>query len=183
MNTDKLTEEAKCNHTHIISNMGYLAAHDDAEKRIAKGQKQKQCPICKLWLFEDEYGSGYPSDPVIVNIPKKIYLHPNPDSLEVETGEIDFQDIDHEFTTWSDEVEKSSDVLIEYTLSSSIPKETDAVEFVIWTFKAGWILVREKIDGEDRFLYKKDIGTEIIKKGLNNVYNLFVEAQKSKPQK
>lgn len=40
---------------HKQSKLGYLQWHDDAERRTKAGQKQKQCPKCSLWLWEDEY--------------------------------------------------------------------------------------------------------------------------------
>lgn len=52
-----LVEVPKCKHNPILSEMGYLSAHAEAERRMKKGQKQKQCPTCKLWFFKDEYST------------------------------------------------------------------------------------------------------------------------------
>lgn len=41
-------------HKPKLLNMGYLAAHAEAEKRMKQGQEQKQCADCKLWFFDDE---------------------------------------------------------------------------------------------------------------------------------
>jgi len=50
------TATPKCkSHKSILSKMSYLAAHREADRRIAKGHKQKQCPVCKLWFFKDEF--------------------------------------------------------------------------------------------------------------------------------
>jgi hypothetical protein len=42
-------------HKPILIKMGYIAAHNEAERRMKKGQKQKQCPVCHLWFFPDEF--------------------------------------------------------------------------------------------------------------------------------
>ncbi len=31
--------------------LGYMAWHDDAERRTKRGEKSKQCPTCKLWYW------------------------------------------------------------------------------------------------------------------------------------
>jgi len=41
--------------THKPDNLGYLAAHADADRRMAKGEKQTQCPICKYYFWKHEY--------------------------------------------------------------------------------------------------------------------------------
>lgn len=43
----------KCS-THKPDNLPYLAAHSDADKRMDKGEKQTQCPICKYWFWKHE---------------------------------------------------------------------------------------------------------------------------------
>ena len=43
----------KCNHKQ--KKLGYLAWFDWAEKQTKKGLKQKQCPVCRLWLFPGEF--------------------------------------------------------------------------------------------------------------------------------
>lgn len=40
---------------HKTKNMGYLQWHDWAEKKIKRGEKQKQCPKCGRWYFRSEY--------------------------------------------------------------------------------------------------------------------------------
>lgn len=40
--------------------LGYIAWHRDADQRHKKGQKQKQCPVCKLWCWPDELRSNLP---------------------------------------------------------------------------------------------------------------------------
>lgn len=40
--------------THNQLNLSYLKWHEEAERRMKKGMKQKQCPICKRWLWKDE---------------------------------------------------------------------------------------------------------------------------------
>lgn len=32
----------------------YLAAFEDAEERIAQGEEQSHCPVCKRWFWADE---------------------------------------------------------------------------------------------------------------------------------
>lgn len=38
------------------SEMGYLMASDDAQERMKRGEKQKQCEYCGLWIWESYYG-------------------------------------------------------------------------------------------------------------------------------
>ena len=33
----------------------YLEDHDDAERRMAKGETQRKCPVCKLFIWESDY--------------------------------------------------------------------------------------------------------------------------------
>lgn len=46
--------KTKCKHNPKLSKMGYVAAHNEAERRLKKGQKQTRCNVCKLWFFKDE---------------------------------------------------------------------------------------------------------------------------------
>lgn len=32
----------------------YLASHEDALKRMKRGERQQQCPTCKLWIWPDK---------------------------------------------------------------------------------------------------------------------------------
>lgn len=41
--------------THKTETMSYLEWHAWAEERVKKGDKQKQCPKCKRWFFEDYF--------------------------------------------------------------------------------------------------------------------------------
>ena len=52
--SNELVEANKCNHNPILSKMSYIASFEEADRRIKRGQKQKQCPVCKLWFFKDE---------------------------------------------------------------------------------------------------------------------------------
>jgi len=40
--------------THNRLDLPYNAWHEEADRRSKKGMKQKQCPVCKLWLWKDE---------------------------------------------------------------------------------------------------------------------------------
>jgi len=40
---------------HRVDGVNYLGTIEIAEKRRKKGEKQKQCPDCKRWFFEDEF--------------------------------------------------------------------------------------------------------------------------------
>lgn len=42
---------------HKPSLLYYVDAGEDAERRLARGQKQKQCPICKRWFWRFEFGT------------------------------------------------------------------------------------------------------------------------------
>lgn len=44
--------QEKCHHKFLSEKLGYVAWHEMASKRK---DKQKQCPVCKLWLFEEEW--------------------------------------------------------------------------------------------------------------------------------
>lgn len=41
---------------HRPKTLGYVAAHEDAERRMKRGEKQTQCPVCKRWLWKHEMG-------------------------------------------------------------------------------------------------------------------------------
>jgi hypothetical protein len=43
----------KCNHKQ--NKLGYIQWNEWAENKIKKGETQRQCPLCKLWLFEEEF--------------------------------------------------------------------------------------------------------------------------------
>ena len=47
---------------HKTSNLGYLASHADAEERMDRGEKQKKCPECGLWIWENEFVNQTPAD-------------------------------------------------------------------------------------------------------------------------
>jgi hypothetical protein len=40
----------------------YLNAISDAEERMKRGEKQRRCPCCVLWIWESYY-HGYPEWP------------------------------------------------------------------------------------------------------------------------
>lgn len=44
-----------CEH-HTPDRLQYIAAHEDAERRHARGEVQTQCPVCKIWLWPHEQG-------------------------------------------------------------------------------------------------------------------------------
>ena len=33
--------------------------HADADRRHRRGERQRQCPVCRLWLWAHEYGDGW----------------------------------------------------------------------------------------------------------------------------
>lgn len=33
----------------------YLAAHDDAQRRLRKGERQQRCPECGLWKWSHQF--------------------------------------------------------------------------------------------------------------------------------
>lgn len=39
---------------HKPNELGYVAWFDDADIRYKKGERQKQCPICKHYFWKDE---------------------------------------------------------------------------------------------------------------------------------
>lgn len=52
-----------CGHKLLTYRLGYLAHHAEMDRRAAKGQKQKQCKKCGLWIYKDEQ----PTSPEFVN--------------------------------------------------------------------------------------------------------------------
>lgn len=41
---------------HTQDELGYLAAHEDADKRTSKGERQTQCHVCSYWFWPHEFG-------------------------------------------------------------------------------------------------------------------------------
>lgn len=39
---------------HKTRKLAYRQAHFDAEQRLKKGEKQVQCPVCKLWFWSNQ---------------------------------------------------------------------------------------------------------------------------------
>jgi len=52
--TNTVLAESKICPTHKPLYLGYLDWHTEVEKRHRKGMKQKQCEVCKRWLWKDE---------------------------------------------------------------------------------------------------------------------------------
>lgn len=50
---------------HKPDNFDVLSASADAEERLAKGERQRQCPLCYLWHWNHEWGK----EPKGLNIP------------------------------------------------------------------------------------------------------------------
>jgi hypothetical protein len=50
---------------HRPDNFGYLHAAHDAEERLARGELQRQCPLCGLWHWPHEWGD----EPKGLNLP------------------------------------------------------------------------------------------------------------------
>lgn len=46
-------DSERCNHNR--KKLSYLEWHDWAESKTKSGETQRQCPKCKLWLFEEEF--------------------------------------------------------------------------------------------------------------------------------
>lgn len=46
-------------HLHICfpEDISYLARAEEAQRRLKKGERQKQCRGCKLWFWADEMTS------------------------------------------------------------------------------------------------------------------------------
>jgi hypothetical protein len=49
-----INEEADDHCHHNISQLGYVAWHEWADRKARQGHKQRQCPKCKKWLFKCE---------------------------------------------------------------------------------------------------------------------------------
>lgn len=44
--------------------MGYAEWHEDADRRIAAGQTQYKCPVCKCWIWSEFWKSpNAPGEP------------------------------------------------------------------------------------------------------------------------
>ena len=50
-----------CCPTHKPDNerMPYVMLSEDAQRRVAAGQQQRRCPLCKLWYWRHEFGPGW----------------------------------------------------------------------------------------------------------------------------
>lgn len=44
----------KCPHDEP-PDLGYVSSLDDATRRRRKGERQKQCPVCKRWIWYSFY--------------------------------------------------------------------------------------------------------------------------------
>jgi hypothetical protein len=53
-----------CGHVLISYFFGYIAFFTECDRRIKRGQKQKQCDKCGLFLFSDERKK---TDPQYIN--------------------------------------------------------------------------------------------------------------------
>ena len=47
---------------HETSSLGYMASHADAEERMDRGEEQRRCPECGLWIWESEFVNQTPAD-------------------------------------------------------------------------------------------------------------------------
>ena len=45
-------EPSKCEHRPDTSAYDYLGAHLEGEARHKRGERQKRCPVCRLWIWE-----------------------------------------------------------------------------------------------------------------------------------
>lgn len=52
--TNTVLAESKICQSHKPIYLTYFAWQREVEKRHRKGMKQKQCEVCKRWLFKDE---------------------------------------------------------------------------------------------------------------------------------
>ena len=43
---------------HKPKELGYIQWHIWSEEQQKKGRKQKQCPVCKKWFYNCEFGSS-----------------------------------------------------------------------------------------------------------------------------
>lgn len=48
---------AKACSWHQRSQLGYIAWHEDAERRTNAGERQRRCPVCLRWLWAEEWGA------------------------------------------------------------------------------------------------------------------------------
>lgn len=44
-----------CPH-HFRSDLGYMAASEQADQLLSEGVEQSQCPVCRLWFWPHEMG-------------------------------------------------------------------------------------------------------------------------------
>lgn len=49
------SDVSKCG-WHKPHKLSYVQFHDWAERRIKRGDKQRQCMACLCWFFDDEWG-------------------------------------------------------------------------------------------------------------------------------
>lgn len=42
----------KCHHKP--TGLPYVAAHVDADRRLKRGERQQQCPVCRKWFWAHE---------------------------------------------------------------------------------------------------------------------------------
>jgi hypothetical protein len=50
---------------HRPDNFAYVHASIDAEERLERGERQRQCPLCFLWHWPHEWGG----EPAGLNLP------------------------------------------------------------------------------------------------------------------
>ncbi len=60
---------------HKPDNLSYIHASYDADERIARGEQQRQCPICSLWHWPHEWGD----EPKGLDLP---VIHALPEFIE-----------------------------------------------------------------------------------------------------
>lgn len=57
----------ECQHEKINKKTGYAgftASFQDVDRRIGKGEKQIQCPVCKLRIWETKYFNHSTTTPI-----------------------------------------------------------------------------------------------------------------------
>jgi acyl carrier protein phosphodiesterase len=45
--------------SHKFRNLGYVATSEDADRRVANGERQRRCPVCLRWIWRSEFGPGW----------------------------------------------------------------------------------------------------------------------------
>lgn len=55
---------------HRPLELGYVAWHDEADRRGKRGLIQKQCPDCRRFLWQDEWGVPPEGAPAFRSIPR-----------------------------------------------------------------------------------------------------------------